>query len=428
MTVLGILLGVFLLLLLLGVPIAVAMGLGAVAAVVLATDLPVVIVGQRMMAILDQFPFLALPFFIVAGMAMERGGITQQLIDFASIFVARITGGLAQVVIGANLAMSGASGAATADCAATGTVMIPAMSRAGYSPAFAAALTAAASTLGPIIPPSVMFVIYGAMTTTSIGALFLGGIVPGLIMGIYMFVTAYVISKRRKYPKMARVRPREAARITIKALPALMMPVIVLAGIVGGAFTPTEAGAIAAVYAILISIFVYRQMKLRDLVPLFIGAATMTAAVMLIVSASEPFGWILARERIPDALTRGFLAFTKDPWVFLAAVNILLLLFGIFFEPVPLMILLTPVLMPLLPAYQIDPVHFGVMITLNMTLGLLTPPVGMCMFIVCAIGKVSIWQFTKEVWPFLLALVLALLVITYVPDTVLFLPNLFATK
>jgi C4-dicarboxylate transporter, DctM subunit len=424
MTVLAILLGVFLLLLVFGVPIAVAMGMGAVAAVVLATDLPLVVVGQRMMSILDSFPFLALPFFIVAGMIMERGGITQQLIDFATIFVARITGGLAQVVIGANLAMSGASGAATADCAATGTVLIPAMARAGYAPAFAAALTAAASTLGPIIPPSVMFVIYGAMTNTSIGKLFMGGIVPGLIMGLYLIIAAYIISKRRRYPKLSAIGGRQAARITLKALPALLMPVIVVGGIVGGVFTPTEAGAVAAVYALFIATAVYRRLKWSDVMPIFIGAATMTSAVMLIVSASEPFGWILARERIPDALTSGFMAFTSSPWVFLASVNVLLLVFGIFFEPVPLLILMTPVLMPLLPVYGIDPVHFGVMITLNMTIGLLTPPVGMCMFIVCAIAKVSIWQFTKEVWPFLVALILALLVVTYVPATVMLLPGL----
>jgi len=424
MTVLAILLGVFLLLLVFGVPIAVGMGLSAVAAVVFATDLPVVVVGQRMLSILDSFPFLALPFFIVAGLIMERGGITQQLIDFATIFVARITGGLAQVVIGANLAMSGASGAATADCAATGTVLIPAMARAGYSPAFAAALTAAASTLGPIIPPSVMFVIYGAMTNTSIGQLFMGGIVPGLIMGLYLILVAYVVSKRRRYPKLAPVGARQAALITLKSLPALLMPVIVVGGIVGGVFTPTEAGAVAAVYALFIAAFVYRQLKWRDLMPILVGAAVMTSAVMLIVSASEPFAWILARERIPDAITTGFMAFTSSPWIFLACVNVLLLVFGIFFEPVPLLILMTPVLMPLLPVYGIDPVHFGVMITLNMTLGLLTPPVGMCMFIVCAIAKISIWQFTKEIWPFLIALVLALLVVTYLPETVMFLPSL----
>ena len=425
MTALAILLSAFLLLLALGVPVAVAMGMAGAAAVLGATDLPVVIVGQRMLAILDQFPFLALPFFVLAGMLMERGGITRRLIDFATIFVGRITGGLAQVVIGTNLVMSGASGSATADCAATGTVLIPALSRAGYSTAFAAALTAAASTVGPIIPPSIMFVLYGAMTNVSIGKLFIGGIIPGLIMGLYMMVAAYIISKRRCYPKLDPVSRRQALRITLGALPALLMPIVVVGGIVGGVFTPTEAGAVAAVYAFLLSVFVYRELKWREVLPILAAAGVMTAAVMLIVSTSELFGWILARERVPDALTAGFTNLTSDPLVFLASVNVLLLLFGIFFEPLPLLILMTPVLMPLLPIYGVDPVHFGVMITLNVTLGLLTPPVGMSMFIVCAIGKISIREFTLEVWPFLLALTLALIVVTYVPATVLFLPTLF---
>jgi hypothetical protein len=204
------------------------MGMAATAAVLLATDLPLVVVGQRMLVILDSFPFLALPFFIFAGMLMERGGITQRLIDFAMIFVGRITGGLAQVLVGANMIMSGASGAATADCAATGSVLIPAMAKAGYSRAFAAALTAAASTVGPIIPPSIMFVLYGAMTNVSIGKLFVGGILPGLIMGGYLMIAAYVISRRRRYPKLPGVPLRQAARTTAGALPAVLMPVIVL--------------------------------------------------------------------------------------------------------------------------------------------------------------------------------------------------------
>jgi C4-dicarboxylate transporter DctM subunit len=426
MTALGLLLGGFFVFLTIGVPISVAMGMGAVLAVVFGTNLPLVVVGQRMLVILDSFPFLALPFFVIAGLLMEKGGITKRLIEFASLFVARITGGLGQVVVGANLAMSGASGSATADCAATGTVLIPALSRAGYSPAFAAALTAAASTLGAIIPPSVLFVIYGAITNTSIGRLFLGGVIPGLIMAIYLFVATYIISKRRGYPKLPAKSLSEARSITLQALPALMMPVIVLGGIVGGVFTPTEAGAVAAGYAFVLSVFVYREVKWPELIPMMAQAATLTAAVMLIVSASEPFGWILARERVTDALTAGFSTFTSQPWVFLASVNVLLLIFGIFFEPVPLLILMTPVLMPLLPQYGVDPVHFGVLITLNMTLGLLTPPVGLSMFIVCNIAKITIWEFTKEVWPFLLALCLALLVVTYVPQTVLFLPNILS--
>ena len=425
MTALGLLLGGFFLSLLIGAPIAVAMGIGAVVAVLFGTDLPLVVVGQRMLVILDSFTFLALPFFVVAGMLMEKGGITRRLVDFASLFVARITGGLGQVVVGANLVMSGASGSATADCAATGTVLIPALSRAGYSPAFAAALTAAASTLGAIIPPSVLFVIYGAMTSTSIGQLFLGGVLPGLIMAVYLFAATYIISKRRGYPKPPSVSAAEAWRVTTGALPALLMPIIVLGGIVGGVFTPTEAGAIAAGYAFILCMFIYRELSWAEVLPLFAQAAILTAAVMLIVSASEPFGWILARERVTDTLTSGLFAFTTQPWVFLACVNIILFIFGIFFEPVPLMILMTPVLFPMLASYGVDPVHFGIVITLNMTLGLLTPPVGLSMFIVCNIAKITIWEFTKEIWPFLLALSLALILITYVPQTVLLLPHFF---
>lgn len=423
MLVLTLLLAGFFVLLLLGVPIAAAMGMGAILAVTLGTNLPLVVVGQRMLVILDSFPFLALPFFIVAGLFMERGGITKRLVDFAALFVARITGGLAQVVIGANLVMSGASGSATADCAATGSVLIPALSRAGYPPAFAAALTASAATLGAIIPPSVMFVIYGAITNTSISRLFMGGVLPGLIMALYMSIATYVISRRRNYPRPDPASWADARRISIQALPAVLMPVIVLGGIVSGVFTPTEAGAVAAVYGFVLAMFVYRGLAWAELPGLFVSAATLTASVMLIVSASEPFGWILGRERIPDALTHAFRAFTSERWVFIASVNVLLLVFGLFLEPVPLIILMTPVLMPLLPAYGVDPVHFGVMITLNMTLALAHPPVGLNMFMVCAIAKVTAWEFTKEVWPFLLALFLALAVVSFVPETVLFLPR-----
>jgi C4-dicarboxylate transporter DctM subunit len=245
-------------------------------------------------------------------------------------------------------------------------------------------------------------------------------------MALYLFAATYIISKRRRYPRLPPVGWRQAWDITLRALPALLMPVIVLGGIVGGVFTPTEAGAIAAGYAFVLAVFVYREVKWHEIIPMMAKAATLTAAVMLIVSASEPFGWILARERVTEALTSGFAAFTSQPWLFLASVNVALLIFGIFFEPVPLLILMTPVLMPLLAQYGVDPVHFGVMITLNMTLGLLTPPVGLSMFIVCSIARITIWEFTREVWPFLLALLLALLVVTYVPQTVLYLPNLLA--
>ena len=425
MSVLEILTVVFLVLMLLGMPIAVAMGVASTAAVVIATDLPVVVVGQRMLVILDSFPFLALPFFILAGLFMEQGGITRRLVDFAAIFVGRITGGLAQVVIGANLVMSGTSGSSVADCAATGTVLIPAMDKAGYSRAFAAALTAAAATAGPLIPPSIMFVLYGAIANVSIGQLFIAGIVPGLFVGLYLGVAAYVISKKRRYPKLPTVTLREAAAITVKASPALLMPIVVLGGIVGGVFTPTEAGAIAAVYGFVVSMFVYRELKWSQLGSMLVTTGVITAAVMLIVAAASLFSWILTRERAPDMLTGALTAFTRDPVVFLLLVNIILLFLGCFLEAISLLIMMTPILAPLAASYGIDPVHFGVVLVLNLTIGLNTPPVGMNMFIVCAISKITIGQYAREALPFLGALVLVLLLITYVPGTVLWLPKMF---
>jgi C4-dicarboxylate transporter, DctM subunit len=424
-TVLQILSGVFIVLMLLGVPIAVAMGVASAAAVLIATDLPVVVVGQRMLVILDSFPFLALPFFILAGLFMEQGGITRRLVDFAAVFVGRITGGLAQVVIGANLVMSGTSGSSVADCAATGTVLIPAMDKAGYSRAFAAALTAAAATAGPLIPPSIMFVLYGAIANVSIGQLFIAGIVPGLFVGLYLGIAAYFISKKRRYPKLPPVTLREAAVTTVKASPALLMPIVVLGGIIGGVFTPTEAGAIAAVYGFLVSMFVYREMKWSQLGPMLVTTGVITAAVMLIVSAASLFSWILTRERAPDMLIGALTDFSRNPLVFLLVVNILLLFLGCFLEAISLLIMLTPILAPLAATYGIDPVHFGVLFVLNLTIGLNTPPVGMNMFIVCAISKISVGEYTREALPFLGALVLVLLLITYVPQTVLWLPRLF---
>ena len=427
MSVLSYLIVIFFVLLIVGVPVAISMAIASIVAIAFGTDLPMVVVGQRMLVILDSFPFIALPFFVAAGLFMDRGGITQRLVDFAAIFVGRITGGLAQVLIGTNLVMSGVSGAATADCAATASVLIPAMKRAGYSAAFASALTAAAATVGPIIPPSIMFVIYGAITNVSIGALFLGGVLPGLLMGAYLMIAAYVISKRRNYPKMETPSWREALRITINALPALLMPVLVIGGIVGGVFTPTEAGAIAAVFCFFISTCVYRSLKLSEVPTILLQTGVLTGAVMLIVSAASLIGWILARERVPDLLVANFVHWTSSPAVFLACINAFLLLFGFFFEAVSLLILVTPVIMPLVYTYGIDPVHFGVMMCLNLTLALIHPPIGMNMFIVCAIGKVTVRDYTREVIPFLVVLIIALIFVTYIPGLVLTLPHLLGS-
>lgn len=424
MTVLAILLSGFLTLIALGVPVAVAMGVAGAGAIWLATNLPMVVVGQRMLVILDSFPFLALPFFVVAGLFMERGGITRRLIDFCAVFVGRLTGGLAHVLIGTSIVMSGASGSATADCAAIGTVLIPALARAGYSRGFACALTAAATTVGPIIPPSILFVLFGAIASVSIGRLFLGGAIPGLLMGLYLMIAAYLIAKRRRYPKLPPVSLGAAARITAGATPAVLMPVVVLGGIVAGVFTPTEAGAIAAAYAFVLSVAVYREMPLSEVPGVLVSGAIITGAIMLIVSTASLFGWLLAREQAPQMLARAFTTLSDNPLVFLLVFNLVLLVLGCFFEVVSLLILVTPVVMPVVSAMGIDPVHFGVLMTLNLTIGLLTPPVGMSMFIVCAIGGITVREYTREVVPFVVALLLVLGLVTYVPALVLFLPDL----
>lgn len=414
------------LILLLGIGVPVAFSLGIIALVYLTQhpDLAMMTVPQKLMTGIDSFPLLAVVFFLFAGTMMNYGGATRRLVNLASALVGHITGGLAHVNIVANMIMAGMSGAAAADAAATGSILIPAMVKSGFSPGFSAAVTAAASTIGPIIPPSIPFVILGSMTGVSIGRLFLAGLVPGVLMGLYLMVAAYIISKRRGYHASAhRASLPDVGVAFWKALPALGMPVVVLGGILGGIFTPTEAAAVAAVYAFFLG-FAYRELSIRDLPSILTEVVVSNAAVMLIVAVFSLLGWILAIEQIPQTLSTTFLNLTHDPVVFLLIVNIMLFILGIPVEPLPLMILMAPMLIPMLKSYGIDPVHFGVVFTLNTMIGLITPPVGMNMYITSYLAKATTSEFTREVVPFIVALVLVLLLITYVPALTLFLPNL----
>ncbi len=421
---LGLMTIVFLLLLAVGAPVAVAMGLTGAIAVVLLGDIPLEVIAQRFVTGVDSFPLLAVPFFILAGALMNTGGTTQRLVALANVLVGRFTGGLGHVTVVSNMIMAGMSGSAAADAAGTGSVLIPAMVRSGYSRAFSAALTAAASTIGPIIPPSIPFVVFGVLASVSIGRLFLGGAIPGVLMGLYLMVAVYLIAKRRGY---ARGRPPTGAEIKTavwEAIPALMLPVIIIWGIVSGVVTPTEAAVLAVLYALFLGLFVYRELDWRALHRIFGEAALTTASVMFIVAAAALLAWVLTREQAGPALVRLVLSISTDPYIVLLVLNIILLILGCFLETLSLMILLVPVLMPLIKALGIDPVHFGVMFTLNLMIGLITPPVGMSMFIACRIAGIQITEFAREVWPFVAALVLVLLVVTYFPSVVLFLPNL----
>jgi len=418
----------FLAFMVLGVPIAIAMGLAGFTAMLIRGDIPLEIAAQRFVTGTDSFTLLAMPFFILAGHLMNAGGITERLVRLANALVGHFRGGLAQVNVVANMIMAGMSGSAAADAAGSGAVLIPAMTRSGYSPAFAAAVTAAASTVGPIIPPSIPFVVYGVMTGASIGQLFLGGAVPGVLCGIYFMVVVYFIAKKRDYPKGDKATFRSVLIALKDGVPALMMPVIITWGIVGGIVTPTEAAVLAVVYALFLGTVVYRKLTLAATVRVFGEAALTTGTVLFIFAGASLLNWILTREQAGPALVRFVTSITTERSVIILALIIILLILGCFLEGLSLLILMVPVLMPLLSALNMDLVHFGVVMVVTLMVGSITPPVGMSMFIGCAIAKIRVVDFAREIPLFVLAMVVVVLTIAYVPETVLFLPKLLMGK
>jgi len=417
--------GLLVLLMLLGLPIAVSMGLTAVLSF-LALGIPnlLMMVPQRMYSGTTSFTLLAIPFFILAGNLMNTGGMTARLVHFAQCLVGHIRGGLGHVTVVTNMIMAGMSGAAVADAVGTGNILIPAMEKAGYPRVFSAALVGAASTIGPIIPPSIPFVIFGSMTGTSVGRLFLGGFLPGILMGILLMITVAIISKRRGYPRERRAALQELLRATVQAAPAWGSPLIIIGGILAGVFTPTEAAAIASVYALAVGMFVYREIKVADLPRILWETVRNSVQVMFIISAASIFGWLLIQQRVPTMLVEGLMALTSERWLVLLIVNVILLILGCFMEGIAIMLLTIPVFVPLVTRVGVDPVHFGVVMALNSMIGLLTPPVGMCLYAVSSISKVPIWPLAKELWPYIVALTVCLFLITYIPGLVVWIPNL----
>ena len=421
-----ILIGGFFVLVMLAVPIAFAMGLATLLAIQYQGIFPVTLLAQRTLVGADSYALLAIPFFILAGNLMNIGGITSRIIDLAMAMVGRFRGGLALTSVTAAMIFSGLSGSAAADASALGKTLIPAMKRQGYSPGFAAALMASACVNGPIIPPSIPLVIYGlsAGKGVSIIALFLGGCIPGLLLGLALMVSAYIISVRRNYPTTARIPFREIPRLALPAIPALLMPVIILVGVVGGVVTVTESATVAVIYALFVGFFVYRQLKIADLWPILIQTSLDTAMVMFIIALSSGFSWLLAVSGLTGQLAAAIAGFSKDPLVILMLINVLLLVIGIFLEPLPAMLILIPVLVPVVSAVGIDLVHFGLVMVFNLCLGLLTPPVGILLYICANFAGIKLEEEVRELWPFFLAGCLVLVLITVFPQTVLWLPNL----
>jgi len=418
------LLFVFIAVLAAGVPVFIALAGSSLLYTHFVAGIPDFVILHRMAGGIDSFPLLAVPFFILAGNLMNSAGITNRIYDFAVALCGWMRGGLAHVNIIGSVIFAGMSGTAIADAAGLGTIEIKAMQDHGYETEFSVGVTAASSTLGPIIPPSLPFVIYGMMGNVSIGALFLGGILPGAVMTIFMML--YVTYCARKY-NMGRDQAFKWAVLGttfIAAFPALLTPAIIVGGMTFGWFTPTEAAIAACAWALLLGIFLYRSMSLKQFYKVTLDTIETTAGVLLIVAAASLFGWVLTTTRVTEYATEALLSVTDNRHIILLLANLLLLFVGCFLEPVASISILVPVLMPVILKVGIDPVHFGVVMTLNLMIGLLHPPLGMVLFVLSRIAKLSIERTTMAILPWLIPLLMSLIAITLIPEITLWLPRL----
>jgi tripartite ATP-independent transporter DctM subunit len=414
----------FVILAIFSVPFAISLGIAVIITMVFFSPFPVLGMAQRMITGIDSFVLMAIPFFMLTGRLMNEGGITDRLFEFARRLVGPIRGGLAHANVVASMIFAGMSGSAVADAGGLGMVEIKAMTDQGYRKVFSAAVTVSSSTIGPIIPPSIPMVIYGAMAEVSVGQLFLGGFVPGVLMGLSLMVFIYLWSFREKMPKDEPYRLREIWRSFCAAFLPLMTPVILIGGILSGIFTPTEAGAVAAIYAFVISFLVYKTITLKDIPSLILDTFSTTAVVTFIISATSAFSFLLIVGKIGIVLKESVFSLTQNPLIVLFMINIILLMLGCLMEAGVLLILLTPILVPMMNAIGVDLVHFGVVIVLNLMIGVATPPVGMCLFVVSEANNIKLESLMREVIPQIIPLIVVLFLITYFPDLVLFLPRL----
>lgn len=413
----AILFGSFLILLVLGFPIAFVLAISAFLAVAFGSSYPMLVVVKEMFSGLDSFPLMAVPFFVLAAELMTGGAMTMVLLRFAAQFVGHLRGGLGYANVMSSAMFSGISGSALADAAGPGAMMTRMMEKSGYDRAYAGALTASAAVMGPIIPPSIIMIIYALQVReVSVGGLFVAGIVPGLIIALALCATNFVISRRRGY-KSDEPRPpvRDMIRTTIHAIPALLLIVIIVGGIRFGVFTPTEASVVAVFYALVCGMFVYRTLKIRALPEIILRAALVSVSVLLILAAARAFAWVLIIQSVPQTLAAAIIAMELSPIVFLLAVNVLLLVFGLFMDPLPGVMVLVPILAPIATMLGVDPTHFAVVVILNLTIGLITPPVGSLLFVVSSAVDLKVSRLVREMPPFLITHLIVLLLITFVP-------------
>ena len=410
-----VLFGIFFILLFLGLPVAFGLALASVGAM-LYNGYPITVLAQRMFTAVDSFPLMAIPLFMLAGALMCHGGITRRIINFALAFVGTLQGSLGHVVAISGIIMGGISGSGVADAAALGSVMIPEMKARKYEAGFSAALVACSGSIGLIIPPSIAIIIYGVTAQASIGDLFMAAIAPGVLIGLGFLGYSYYFAVKNNYPKEGSVSAAEKWVRFKDAIWALAMPVIIIGGIRGGVFTATEGGAVISVYAFLVGIFVYKEITLRNIPQICIEAAMSTAVIGSIIAATSLFGWLLSSEQIPQAITHWLLSLTESKVMLLLLINILLLIVGMFIDSGPAIMLLTPILAPVAVNIGVHPVQFGLVMVINLTIGLLTPPVGTAMYVISNISGVPIPQLSRSLVPFWGIMLFVLLLVTFIPE------------
>ncbi|BCV24634.1 TRAP transporter large permease [Gelria sp. Kuro-4] len=413
-------------LLLVGVPVAFSLAMSAIALMYFKGMVQPEILVQHMLAGANNYTLMAIPFFMLAGELMNAGGMSRRIVQFANDLVGHVRGGLGYVTVVASMIFAGVSGTAVADTAAVGSILYPVMKEEGYAEDRSAALICAAGCTGPIIPPSMPMILYGVIGGVSIIKLFLGGIVPGVIMGLALMAFWFFHARGSNYPVKKRPSFRQLLRSTLSASWALVMPFIILGGILLGIFTPTEAAVVAVAYAFFVTVFVYRELKLKDLPDILANSAINTAVVVFVCATASAAAFMITVGRIPQSIGELITSISRDPLVVMFIINIFLLLVGAVMDLTPAMLILAPILIPLVKSLGLDPLYFGVVMVFNLCIGLLTPPVGTVLYVGCGLSNLSIIQLSRRVMPFVVVLILVLFLITYFPKTILFIPALFS--
>ncbi|GEN86792.1 TRAP transporter large permease [Oceanobacillus sp. FSL W8-0428] len=414
----------FIVLIFLNIPIAFALAIACLLALLTDPVLPLTLIPQRVFNGLDSFPLLAIPFFILAGAIMDKGGVSAKIINLANVLVGHIRGGLAMITIVASMIFSSMTGSSTAATAAIGKIVVPSMNEKGYSKGFSAALVAASGSLGSVIPPSITLIIFGVVGGASIGKLLIGGILPGIILGIMLMLVSYIIALVMKYPSEERQSIKDLGRSFVDAILALFMPVIMLGGILLGIFTATESAVVAIIYGLILGMFVYKKIRIKDLPNIFYETILISSMVVLIIGIADLFGWLVTSQQLPQLIAGLITSITTNPYLILFLILLLLLFVGLFMEASAAIIILTPVLLPITNSMGVDPIHLGVVMISALAIGVVTPPMGVNLFVASAITNLNVSVVIKHIWPFVLAMIVGLIIIAYFPFFTTWLPSL----